>query len=61
MELRNVHQENLQNALQIHSIKEEIESQKKYANAILEMGQESNQAVNLHANKATSGHIDTYA
>lgn len=61
MEIRNVHQENLQNALQINAIKKEIEAQKQYAGAVLQMGQESNDAVNLHANKAATGHIDTYA
>lgn len=61
MELGNIHQDNLRTSLQVNAIKKEIESQKQYANAILQMGQESNNAVNLHANKAASGHVDTYA
>lgn len=51
----------VQNAVEIKMLKQQMEDDRQYADAVLKMGQEVTEAVDLHVNKATGGHLDTFA
>lgn len=61
MEIVNGAAQTAQTDLEVKLLKQEIDAQKDYADAVLKMGQSVTSSIDLHVNKASGGHLDAFA